>query len=520
MEAVAPPDNGGASLLPPKLRYVLWRRVDKRLHRGEVLIATEHFQQVMERDFRKLVHVPASERVKDALREMIVRVNEEHPETYLTQGIRNAVIRYLHDMEARMEGQPAEVLAESRSRIKELIRDDRTAFFLESIGVEVPSKGVTASVEKSILMIVSGEKLAATAEAQEQAQGRRRPGLNLAPVRLSAPELADDAGAALVELPTDKERKARVAEMRKEEERLAAEEIMRAPRNLRSLLKQGLLEEKETETLGDLYGIEERLAAGEIDAEAAQRLREQIDASVREKLQQRLRAAVSFAVHYINAAEALKRLPVAGDGALRFLIRHESVVTSTDRKTDMSAMLAELEEDEETLDRVTRIMERREHEARMISANMPPFRYVLGEGRITNVTVEEGFVDELRGLDHDALSDRLNSEDAEIRVRFAADLRCLVTLIRDAVDPSPFNLAVRRLKIHRTITNLYLGADDPKVGRHKVTYFASQRVARMYPDLTAGERAEIQEESRKIMAAVDAERSGEDESNKLRFYRG
>ena len=68
--------------------------------------------------------------------------------------------------------------------------------------------------------------------------------------------------------------------------------------------------------------------------------------------------------------------------------------------------------------------------------------------------------------------------------------------------------------------NLYLGADDPKVGRHKVTYFASQRVARMYPDLTAGERAEIQEESRKIMDAVDAERSGEDESNKLRFYRG
>jgi hypothetical protein len=64
--------------------------------------------------------------------------------------------------------------------------------------------------------------------------------------------------------------------------------------------------------LKKLYGIDKRLADGDIDEEEANRLRGEISEAVRAKLQLRLCEAVDHSAHYINVFEALRRVPGSG----------------------------------------------------------------------------------------------------------------------------------------------------------------------------------------------------------------
>jgi hypothetical protein len=506
--------------LPKKLIHALWRRVDRRLQRGDVLITTEHFQKVMEQEFRKLIHMPPSPRIRTAIHYMITTVNEEHPETFLSLGIKNAVTRYLHEMEERLGSGSADALGETRKRIQQMVKEGRTAFFLESIGVEVGERGVPASVERSIEKIISGQKLTAEPEIERRNQRRRRRSTGLAPVHLSgaAAEEQDD-DPAQVGPPSQQETQERIEKMKAAENVIADAELSRASKHLDSYVQQDLLEEEEAVSLRELYGIDERLAKGEIDEAEAARLRGEMDAGIRDKIEERLRSAVDFSVHYINAFEALKRISTRCDESLKFLIRHKDLVTSEDPNIDLSVATDELEGAEETLDSLNRLMERKEHEARMISANLPPYRYVTGQGKIGNLVIEEDFIEELRSLTREGLSDRLNAPEPEVRVKPAADIRCMVALVQRLVAPSPFHRAVRNLHIRHTITQLYRSSAPGKAGKNKVQHYVKQRMPRLYPDIEVEEQVQIEAESRKIMEAIDKEREGGDNKNELRVYR-
>ena len=163
-------------------------------------------------------------------------------------------------------------------------------------------------------------------------------------------------------------------------------------------------------------------------------------------------------------------------------------------------------------------MERKEHEARMISANLPPYRYVTGQGKIGNLVIEEDFVEELRSLTRDGLSDRLNASEPEVRVKPAADIRCMVALVQQLVAPSPFHRAVRNLHIRQIITQTYRSSAG-KAGRSKVQHYVKQRMPRLYPDIEPEEQAQIEAESQRIMEEIDKEREGGDNKNELRVYR-
>jgi hypothetical protein len=508
------------SLLPGKLRLVLWKRVDRRLQRGEVLITTEHFQQVMEREFRRVVGVRVTPPVRQAIRQMIERVNLEHPETFLTLGIKNAVTLYFRDLQQRMQGQSSELQAESRKRIVQMVREGRTAFFLESIGVEVGERGVPRSVQKAIEKIVSGERLEPPPEAARLKAKRKRRAAEMAQVhRSQAAKEAEEEGPAQAALPNAQEQQERIEKMRSREREITEEELGKARQYLESYRQQELLDDEEMATLRKLYGIEERLAAGEIDREEAERLRGQIDEKVRSRLDQRLRAAVDYAVHYLSTFESLRRVPKERDAALRLLVRHKELVMEEDEEADMSPLIEELDQDEELLEQVSKIMERRDHETRMISANLPPYRYITGQGKIGNLMIEEEFIDELRNLEQEELSARLNAAEAEVRVKPAANMRCLVALINQAIDPTPFHLAVLRLQIRKTISHLYRSVSDSKTGRHKVTHFLSQRLHRLYPNMSREDRTAIEKESQEIMAAIDAERKKDERKEEMRVYR-
>ena len=84
--------------LPPKLRLELWKRTDRRLSRGEILITNEQFVRAMVRDFRKILQVKPD---RHAIEEMVEMVNETRPETYLTMGIKNAITKFFKDTEER-----------------------------------------------------------------------------------------------------------------------------------------------------------------------------------------------------------------------------------------------------------------------------------------------------------------------------------------------------------------------------------------------------------------------------------
>jgi DNA primase large subunit len=64
--------------LPSNLRLELWKRIDRHLQKGDILITDEQFLRVMEKDFLRLVKVKASPAIRQALYEMIVHVNEQY----------------------------------------------------------------------------------------------------------------------------------------------------------------------------------------------------------------------------------------------------------------------------------------------------------------------------------------------------------------------------------------------------------------------------------------------------------
>ena len=510
------------SHLPSKLRLELWKRIDRHLQKGDILITNDQFFRVMEKDFFRLVKVKASPKIRQALYEMIAHVNEQYSDKYMAFGIRNAVKDYLGQMLHRLEEDGPEVVEEARQRLKRMVKEGRSAFFLESIGVEVGPKGVTHSVEKAIEKALEVKTEVVAVSPQQAKTKARRKGAELVEVNVSDAALAAEAaaeGAIQVPLPDEKESAERTKHMAAREAEIAEEEMSRARGHLDAYKDQDLLDDDDVAALQALYGIDDQLAAGEIDKEEAERQRGKIDSKVRERVETKLKAAIDYSVNFINAFEGLKRLPNERDGVLKTLIFHKHLVMAEDLETDMGPLVGDLESDELALESLSKIMERRDHEARMLSANLPPYRYVMGKGKIANLVIEEGFVEELRTLEREELSDRLNSGEVETRVKPAADIRCMVALISQIIELTPVHLAIRRLLIRQEITKLYTSMSDGKSGRQKVSHFLSQRMPRLYPNMSDEENAAISEECENIMAEIDADREKGNKKEEMRVYR-
>lgn len=514
--STAAPEKGRDAILPSDLMVELWKRIDRRLRKGEVLITNEQFYRAMVRDFRRVVGVPPDRRIKVALVDAVLRVNEKRPETYLTAGIKNAINQFLKST--------GEEDAEAREMITRMVSEGRTAMWLEGMGIDVDARTLTGRVEQAILSIVEGRKLSAAPPRRgtgtRKRRARRAAGMLAArPTSLDEPDEPVEPPAYEPE-PSAQEQQQRIAEEKVRTEELAADELRRAPRNLDAFLDQKLLTEQEASDLKKLYGIDRRLDGGEIDETEAQRLRGEIGEAVREKLKNRLRAAVDPSVLYLNAFEALRRMPTDRDDAMRLLIRHRNQVVSEDEKVNLSIVTRSLQEDDELLDQVGMLMERKDHEMRMMAANMPPYRHIYTPGQaIGKFTIAEAFVDDLRGLSREELSDRLNAADGEQRLKAAADIKCMVALLTFAMmNTTAFHREVRRLRIVLRLKHLFEGAVNERDGRNRVNQFLRRRLHSLYPDLTREERAEIEETGQHLIEGRGAPVEQEEDKSK-RVYR-
>lgn len=493
-----------------ELRVELWKRIERRLRKGEVLITNEQFFKAMAKDFKRMVRIDADRRIKLELLQMIIQVNETRPETYLTMGIKNAVHTFIK--EAQKGGADDEATGSLQEMMASMVREGRTAMWLEGMGINIDQRTLTGTLEQTILSIIEGKKVRGRPQRRQVRRQQRRSASEMVGVRKTEVEATAAAEPAAVEgPPSQEEQQQRQAEENKRTDEIASEEVKRAPRNLDAYQQQKLLNEDEANKLRELYGIDQRLADGDIDDAEAQRLREEIGEAVREKLQARLREAVDHSLHYITTFEALKRLPKDRDEALRLLIKHKNQVVSDDEeKIDLSVVTGTLEKDDELLENLGLMMERKDHEMRMLAADMPPYRHIYSGETLGKYTVGVGFIDDLREWERDDLSQRLNSEDGDERLKAAADIKSMLALLNSFMKAHmPFHREVRRMRIVLRMKNLYSGAVDEKDGRNRVQQFLRRRLNNLYPDLSREEKAAIEEAGNNICEGRSP--SGEEE---------
>lgn len=83
---------GGLSLLlSAEVHTEMWSRVLERLHQGESIVTPAHFEDALVMEYHELTNeaLPAPARVQ--LRELVLELHAQYPETYLAHGVQNAV---------------------------------------------------------------------------------------------------------------------------------------------------------------------------------------------------------------------------------------------------------------------------------------------------------------------------------------------------------------------------------------------------------------------------------------------
>ena len=272
--------NDYANHLPSKLRLALWKRIDRHLQQGEALIPTEHFFRVMEQEFARLIGVRPSAKIRQALCEMIAHVNEQYSDKYMACGIHNAVKDYLARMPHQRDG-GEETMEQTRQRLRRTVRDGRAGAFLESIGVEVGPTGATPSMAKAIEKALEVNKEVGVAVESSEVKVRRRgAGLERVAVRVSGADLAAaaaDEGAVKESLAEDQGSVKQVAHISTREAEVAAGQMVRPRPHPDGCQDEDVLDDDDLAALRALYGINDQLAAGEIDAAEADRQRTEID---------------------------------------------------------------------------------------------------------------------------------------------------------------------------------------------------------------------------------------------------
>jgi hypothetical protein len=151
----------------------------------------------------------------------------------------------------------------------------------------------------------------------------------------------------------------------------------------------------------------------------------------------------------------MRKIDTRYDDALAFLIRYKQTVVADDLDPDeISAVRRELADDAGLLKKVVDVMERQDHEIRMILVRRSPYKSIVKPGveKIANMTIEESFLDELRHLEVDDISESMNSDIQE--------------------------------------------------ARHQVENFVNSRMRRLFPDMSPDETAEIRQRSAEIIDEI------------------
>ena len=475
----------------------LWERISARLERGDALITTGDYQAALETDYLAVTGSDLSPALRDIFRDAVDSFNKEYPDQYVAVGVMNGVTRAFQSGVFKLDWDVLKIEARGESTIARFKTQDRVMGFLRDVRVTPDKIDATSCVRRAI-DVVSGH--------QEPLE-KRDPSEPLGAAEAPPPPVSEDAQEALKDgTVSESEVSGRVAEQGRARAEIERRELDKAGNRVNSYVTQGLITAEEGEKIRELKSIDRRVASGDIDEAEGARLRNSLLSSeARHEIERKLRGAVDYAVRFLEAFEAMQQISSSSDEALRFLIFHKDILIDSRRAEQMARAVEELIADSELLHDVVDIMDRKDQEIRMISVCLPPYSHIVQRGteQIGNLVIEEEFVDQLRELDADQMSERLNSEEPEMRVRPAADMKCLIAIISYLIKPTPWRKELRLLKVQQTIEEFYNATDNVEEARHQAENFLKRRLRRVFKDLTSDERSTIEERGADIINAVE-----------------
>ena len=547
---MTPAESTVSSTTPVELSHELcvelWARMIERLEGREVFTANLHFQIAIEEEFHELTGKEPDEPIKLYIQRMVQAVNDMHPQTYLAQGVQNGIARAFEEGVRQLKWDVAKIQANGSRAIRRFSRTDSVRDLLQDVNVRLDHDALLECVNHAVEAVARQSapskdntrvREEARVRSQQEADVRRQQ------AEQAARAHREQAEAAAIEKPmvspeqqladnvrdlvTEPEVQAaidageidrgqltqQVREQQGRAEALQQQEGAKLIQNLPKYVERGILTKDEADKVKALHELDQKVRSGQISEQEAASIRNSyMDGSARSALESKVREAVDGVVRYLEIFEGLKRISSQYDRAMEFLIQHKTVVTADEKSSiDPTPALAILAAEDEILSRILDISERKDHEIRLIAIRLPPYMHTIKRGleKISNMTIEVEWVDELRVLTFEDMSDRLNSTDKLQRVRSAADMNCLINLLDHCIKRTRFRKELRVIKLSRVLEDLYRNCDNAADARRQAETYINMRLRRLFPDLALEESNEIKARGKAIIDSVESKVLGE-----------
>jgi len=508
-----PGEPGGG--LTDDLREQVLEYLGERLSAGEILVTAKQFQTAAAEGYGQLFGGEPNEVAVRELAAELALVNEEDPGVLVAPGVENWIARTVLADVRRLRWTLAEVMEQGQQAIREFLRSAKAGALLGQLNL-TPKQLNLSRCHRSIVNAVAGR--------EDPVQ--RRSAERLAQLRAAAQQRAATDGKAggvvvhprdLSELtggpepmPSEEEAAQRTNDEAQSQARIRKAQLGQLVAHLDTYVEMGKIKPEDAERLRKLDRVDQAVKTGKASAEQGSKIRNSIlTGKVRDRLERQVRDAVDHAVVYTQVFQALRRIEARFDPALRFLIRHKGDVnaerSAAGESPDLRGMAAALIEDMEALHLLIDLMDRKDAEVRMMAARLPPYSLIIRreQERIENLVVEETFIDDLRGLPDESVSERLHSEDRKQRNRVAADMLCATAQINRLIKPTPFRKEIRLLKLNLIVEEFFRGTENVEDARTKAQEFLRTRLRSLYPDISEEESAEIERRGEELIEAAE-----------------
>jgi len=437
-------------------RVLLWAQVLERLREGEVFLTNQHFRNAMQEEYIMLQGAAPSAGVCDCISHMVAAVNDVCPQTYLAQGLENGVKKALEngvhqlkwDINRIQEKGAAAVYRFSKHTfIRGLLKLRHLSF--DRLNAVKCVRCVIDQAEQHQPIWPSGEhEKAVPLEMDGSLSGYEEPAL------------VGDADIQLAIEQGEITRREVMEQLRRHERRrsvLEAQQIAQLPQYLETYVDREAFSPQEAKQAALICQVKEQVRKGEIRQEKGEALLDvEISPPARRVLMEKIFKAVAVPVLYLRLFESLKRIRLEFDEGLCVLVRHKHLVLDDDPDQNMTPLVNDLLKDSRLLDLVWDIATGKDREIRIITIPLPPYKAVTkyNLGNISNLTIEESFVNDLRQLDLIDMSERLNSPERSVRVRAAADIHCFIYLLNKVVKPGRFRHKLCMIKVSHTLEEI------------------------------------------------------------------
>ena len=503
----------GPGPLPKHVCKEIWTHITDKLQDGEPLLTNGDFAEVAEQVYADVTASEVSDTTRIQIREMVEAVNRSRPDTYLAKGFQNKINSAFEEGVKRLNWDLAKIQEKGAQSLRRFTQRDEVKDLFEEANLSSEHIDVLSSVAHMVDQISGPREEEPVAPKREERPSPppevEQPEVQQAPSPFpSAPKSQEDEAveAAVANGEVDGgEAKQRVQQQEKRRTELEVRELEKVPQHLDALVDQGVVTETEAAQLRQLTEVDERVKKGEIDEQEATHIRNSIlTGETRDKLERKIKEAVADSVRYLQVFESMQKIDPSYHDALTFLIEHKHAVVSQG-DIDLGDVLKGLMEDVELLDKCIDVMERKDQELRMISVRLHPYNSIMGRGleRIGNMIIDETFIEDLDKLDSDGMSERLNSPDQLTRVRPAADMLCMISIVDHVSKKTRFRKELRLLRIGKQVEEFYQGTSDLKEARHQAENFLNRRLRRLFPDMTSDEAAELKQRSTEMMDQIE-----------------